>query len=89
MATYPLYLIGTVIAAVYFQERLVAPLRGAGFAADSSRRGRARRQPAPEVFERTYATAQKLANECTSRLKAPAFDTFMPCDAPAIVCLSA
>ncbi|CAH2910353.1 MAG: Putative acyltransferase [uncultured Paraburkholderia sp.] len=27
MATYPLYLIGTVIAAVYFQERLVAPLR--------------------------------------------------------------
>ncbi len=27
MATYPLYLIGTVVAAVYFQERLVAPLR--------------------------------------------------------------
>ncbi|WP_027798170.1 acyltransferase family protein [Paraburkholderia dilworthii] len=27
MATYPLYLIGTMIAAVYFQERLVAPLR--------------------------------------------------------------
>ena len=27
MATYPLYLIGTVVAAVYFQERVVAPIR--------------------------------------------------------------
>ncbi|WP_438397120.1 acyltransferase family protein [Caballeronia sp. DA-9] len=27
MATYPLYLIGAVIAAVYFQERVVAPVR--------------------------------------------------------------